>query len=69
MKTIGTIIAGILGVSIGIIVTIIEIALFLAIYLGIPLIIIYAIYRAVKGLMTHNANLKRQRDNDEWRKG
>ena len=37
--------------------------------LALPLIIIYAIYRAVKELMTHNANLNRQRDNDEWRKG
>ena len=34
-----------------------------------PFLMLYAIYRAVKGLMTHNANLKRQRDNDEWRKG
>ena len=34
-----------------------------------PFLMLYSIYRAVKGLMTHNANLKRQRDNDEWRKG
>ena len=34
-----------------------------AILLGIPLVIIYAIYRVIKGLMTHNAELKaRERD-------
>ena len=35
----------------------------LTIALGIPLLIIYAIYRAIKGLMTHDAELKaRERD-------
>ena len=34
-----------------------------AILFGVPLVIIYAIYRAIKGLMTHNAELKaRERD-------
>ena len=33
-------------------------AVILIIVVGIPLIIIYAIYRAVKSLMTHNAELK-----------
>ena len=38
----------------------------LAIALGIPLLIIYAIYRAIKGLMTHNTELKaRERDKHE----
>ena len=36
---------------------------------GMPFALIYAIYRAITGIMTHNANLKSQRDNDEWRKG
>ena len=30
----------------------------LAVIVGMPLLIIYAIYRAIKGLMTHNAELK-----------
>ena len=33
-------------------------AVILVIVVGIPLIIIYAIYRAAKNLMTHNAELK-----------
>ena len=33
-------------------------AIVLVIVVGIPLIIIYAIYRAVKSLMTYNAELK-----------
>ena len=36
------------------------------IFFGVKFAIIYAIYRAIKGLMTHNANLKSQRDNDRW---
>lgn len=44
----------------GLIGTIISIILPLAILLGVPLVIIYAIYRAVKGIMTHNAKLKSQ---------
>lgn len=36
-----------------------------AIVIGMPILIIYAIYRAVIGIMTHDAELKRrQRDND-----
>ena len=37
-----------------------------AFVVGIPLLFIYAIYRAIKALMTHSANLKRQQDNDRW---
>ena len=32
---------------------------------GTPFALIYAIYRAIIGIMTHNANLKK-RDNDDW---
>lgn len=33
--------------------------------IAMPLLIIFAIYKAAKGLMTHNANLKNQRDNEQ----
>lgn len=37
-----------------------------AFVIGIPLLFIYVIYRAIKALMTHNANLKSQQKNDRW---
>lgn len=38
----------------------------MTIMVGIPLLFIYVIYRAIKGLMTHNAELKaRERDRIE----
>lgn len=35
--------------------------------IGIPILVLYVIYRMIKGLMTHNAELKRQQDNDRDR--
>ena len=37
--------------------------------IALPFLFLYAVYRVIKGLMTHNANLKNQRDNDDWRNG
>ena len=34
--------------------------------LALPFLLLYAIYRAIKALMTHNANLKNQQNNDRW---
>lgn len=36
--------------------------------IGIPILLLYVIYRMIKGLMTHNAKLKRQnqQDNNHW---
>ena len=33
--------------------------------IALPFLLIYAIYRAIIGIMTHNANLKNQRDNND----
>ena len=37
--------------------------------IALPFLFLYAVYRVIKGLMTHNANLKNQRDSDQWRNG
>jgi hypothetical protein len=34
--------------------------------IAMPLLIVFAIYKAIKSLMTHNANLKNQQGNDRW---
>lgn len=53
-------IIGILGALFGLAMTLLVFAL--------PFLFLYAVYRVIKGLMTHDANLKRQnqRDNDRW---
>lgn len=35
------------------------------IMIALPFLFLYAIYRVIKALMTHNANLKK-RDNNDW---
>ena len=62
-----TALAMIFGGLVGIIIAIIKIALTLFICLGIPLILIYAIYRAIIGIMNHNAKLKKEQENNDWK--
>lgn len=66
MKAIGTALMMALGMCVGIIVVIIKIALTLLICLGIPLILIYAIYKAVIAVIDHQDKLKRQREDEKW---